>query len=66
MSAPTRRQLAAGQIRSLRAMRRKVLAMAAQWDEVDQFSMNVLEELADRCEAVAADLIEDGSPKEEF
>lgn len=59
MSAPTRRQLAAGQVRSLRAMRLKVLDMAAQWDEVDQYSMNVLEELADRCEAVAVDLVED-------
>lgn len=65
MSSRTQRQLAAGQIRSLRAMRQKILIMAAQWDEVDQFSMNVLAELADHCETVAADLVEDAAGGEQ-
>ena len=63
MSAPTHRQLAAGQIRSLRAMRKKLIDMAAQWDEVDQFCMNTLAELADHCETVAVDLVDDSAPE---
>lgn len=56
MSAPTYKQLAGGQIRSLRSMRKKLLNMAAQWDDVDQFCMNQLEALADQVEKTAMDL----------
>lgn len=66
MTSPTMRQLAAGQVRSLRAIRSKILNMSARWDEVDQYSMNVLAELADRCEIVATELLEEGPTKEDF
>ncbi|RSZ35113.1 MULTISPECIES: hypothetical protein [unclassified Variovorax] len=59
MRAPTNRQLAAGQIRSLRALRKKLLSMAAQWDGLDQFNLSALEELADRCETVATEMLDD-------
>lgn len=54
---PTPRQLAAGQVRSLRAMRKKLLAMSAEWGDVDAFNMAELERLADQCEGVATELI---------
>lgn len=65
MSTPTNRQLAAGQIRSLRALRKKLLSMAAQWDGLDQFNLGTLEELADRCETVATELLADSSFEED-
>jgi hypothetical protein len=52
----TKKQLAANQVRSLRAMRKKALAMATSWDDVDQFNLNRLEELADFIENVAVDI----------
>jgi hypothetical protein len=58
MRSPTHRQLAVGQVRSLRAIRRKLLDMSAQWDDVDQFNLGALEDLADQCEKVAADMVE--------
>lgn len=48
MAAPTKKQIAAGQRRSLKAMRAKLLEMAAAWDEVDQYHLNILEEAADK------------------
>ncbi|MET3461247.1 hypothetical protein [Variovorax atrisoli] len=64
MTAPTKRQLAAAQVRSLRALRKKLLSMAAQWDGVDQFNLSTLEELADRCETVATDMLDDSSSED--
>lgn len=61
MSTPSKRQLAGAQRRTLRAMRSKLVTMAAQWDGVDQFCLNVLEELADQCEKVAIDLQDDSA-----
>lgn len=55
----TAKQIAAGQIRSLRAIREKLLKMAAQWDDVDQFNMTQLEELADQVERVAIEMVPD-------
>lgn len=63
MSARTNKQIAAGQIRSLRAMREKLLRMAAEWDDVDQFCMNQLEALADQVEQTATDLKGDDDEK---
>lgn len=59
MGSRTKRQLAAGQRRTLRAMRERMLNMARQWEDVDQFGATVLEELADRCEQTAIDLHDD-------
>lgn len=61
MSAPTHKQLAANQRRSLRAIRDKLMRMAADWDGVDQFNMNALAELADKAKEIAAELVPDGS-----
>jgi hypothetical protein len=55
----TEKQIAAGQVRSLRAIRRKLLNMAEQWDGVDQFNMTQLEELADQAEKVATEMVPD-------
>lgn len=61
MRGPTKRQLAAGQIRSLRAMRKKLLNMSTHWDGLGQFNLGVLEDLADRIEAAAVELIDEES-----
>lgn len=63
MSAPTKRQLAAAQVRSLRSIRKKLLDMSAQWDGIDQFNLSQLEDLADRCENVAVELVDDSTPE---
>lgn len=55
----THKQIAGGQRRSLRSMREKLLDMAAEWDEVDQFNMTQLTELADRIEGIAVEMTED-------
>jgi hypothetical protein len=57
--APTRKQLAARHMRRLRTMRKSLLDMAAQWDDVDQFCMTSLEELADQAENIAVNLVDD-------
>jgi hypothetical protein len=59
MSAPTAKQLAAGQRRTLRTMRTRLLDMADQWENFDEFCRTQLTELADQCETVSADLISD-------
>ncbi len=59
MATRTNKQLAAGQRRSLEAIRRKLLGMAAEWDGVDQFCMGALTDLADRAQETAGNLIEE-------
>ncbi|MBI2770034.1 MAG: hypothetical protein HYX47_10450 [Burkholderiales bacterium] len=56
MPERTSKQLAAGQVRSLRSIRKKLLALSEQWYDVDEFNMGALERLADQCEATAMDL----------
>lgn len=56
---PARKKLAARHVTRLRTMRKGLLEMAAQWDDVDQFCMNTLEELADQAENVAVNLVDD-------
>lgn len=57
----TEKQLAGNQRRSLRAMRDRILAMANEWEGVDQFNVSMLTEVADKITEVAADLVaEDG------
>lgn len=55
----TEKQLAGNQRRSLRAMRTRLLAMSQAWDGVDQFNVTELEQLADKCEEVAAAMVAD-------
>lgn len=63
MATQTKKQIAAGPRRSLKAMRAKLLDMAAAWDEVDQYYLNILDEAAEKLNAVHAALGE--IPEEE-
>ena len=56
---PTRRQLGAWHAKRLRTMRKAMLEMSAQWEDVDQFCVNRLEELADQLQIAALDVSED-------
>lgn len=56
--APTHKQIAAGQRRSLLAMKRKLLDMATQWGEVDAFNEGELATLADKIQETADNLVE--------
>jgi hypothetical protein len=49
MLAPTKKQLAAGQRRSLAAIARKLMAMAYEWNDVDEYNVLVITELAEAC-----------------
>lgn len=59
MSAPTKKQLASRHVRRLRTMRQQLLDMSAQWDDLDQFCVNDLADLAEAVEGVAATLLDD-------
>jgi hypothetical protein len=54
----TKKQIAANQVRRLRTMRKQMLEMSAQWEDVDQYSLNRLEELADLTEETAIALMD--------
>jgi hypothetical protein len=56
--APTHKQIAAGQRRSLLAMKRKLQDMAAQWGDVDAYNEGALTELADKVQETADNLIQ--------
>lgn len=62
--APTRKQLAARHMRRLRTIRASLLDMSAQWDDVDQFCMTSLQELADQAEDITVNLIDDAQDGE--
>lgn len=53
----TEKQLASRHVRRLRTIRKQLLEMSEQWEEIDQFNVNTLEELADRVESVGMDLV---------
>ena len=59
MSAPTAKQLAAGQVRTLRAMRERLLKMADQWEAFDEFNRTRLTELADLADEIGGELVPD-------
>lgn len=59
MRTPTAKQLAAGQVRTLRTMREKLLIMADQWEEVDEFNRTRLTELADLAEEIGTEFVPD-------
>ena len=44
------KQLAAGQKRSLASIKKKLEGMAAEWAEVDNYTMSLLQEIADKIE----------------
>ncbi|TXI23053.1 MAG: hypothetical protein E6Q67_05185 [Roseateles sp.] len=49
----TAAQIAGAQRRTLRAMRERLLTMADEWEEVDEFARGELTGLADKAEEVA-------------
>lgn len=53
------KQLAAGQRRTLRSIRQRLLTMADAWEGVDEYSRSCLTELADQAEDVALALTAD-------
>lgn len=55
----TKKQIAAGQRRSLKAMRERIVNMCGEWDGVDQYSINVLEEVIEKMEWASRMLTED-------
>ena len=59
MNAPTKRQLAARHVRRLRTMRKQLLEMSTQWEDLDQYGVNVLEDLAEAMESTASNLLDD-------
>jgi len=61
MGTLTKKQIAAGQRRSLKAIKRKLEGMAAHWCDVDLFCMGALEELAKRVQQLSDDLVDPDS-----
>jgi hypothetical protein len=59
MSAPTSKQLAANQVRTLRSMREKLLTMADQWEGVDEYNRTRLTELADLADTIGGEFVPD-------
>jgi hypothetical protein len=55
----TPKQIAGNQRRTLRKIREQLLTMANAWDEVDQFNLAALTDLADKAEEVSTVLIND-------
>lgn len=53
----TRKQIAAGQRRTLRSMRERLINMAVAWDGEDQYCLRILEELADKVEEACMQLV---------
>lgn len=54
----TKKQIAANQVRRLRTIRKQILDMSIQWEDVDQYNLNRLEELADLTEETAVALMD--------
>lgn len=59
MSGRTRKQIAAGQRRSLLAMANKLQEMAYVWDGIDEFNIGELEDLMHQVNSVAEKMIPD-------
>ena len=53
----TQKQMAGGQRRSLKAIQRKIEAMAAEWGDVDAYNESVLHQLAQKVEELAESLV---------
>ena len=52
------KRLASNQKRSLASIQKRLMELAAQWNEVDNGTMWALEELADKVEAVSNEMQE--------
>lgn len=50
------KQLAAGQKRSLASIKKKIEAMAVEWSEVDNGTMWLLQEIADKIDAASTEM----------
>lgn len=61
MSVPTAKQIAAGQRRSLKSMKKKLIEMSAQWGDIDGYCENTLNELAEKVQEVSDNLVVDES-----
>lgn len=55
----THKQMAGGQRRSLKAIQRKLEAMAAEWGDVDAYNESALQQLAQKVEEKAESLVPD-------
>lgn len=55
----TQKQMAGGQRRSLKAIQRKLEAMAAEWGDVDAYNESTLQQLAQKVEEMAESLVPD-------
>lgn len=55
----TQKQMAGGQRRSLKAIQRKLEAMAAEWGDVDACNESELHQLAAKVQDVAESLVPD-------
>jgi len=53
----TEKQLASRHVRRLRTTRKRLLEMSEQWEDLDQFNVNTLAELADTAERAGMDLV---------
>lgn len=58
MGTPTKKQIAAGQRRSLVAMRGKLLEMASAWEDVDEYHVSIMTEAAEKLLDVHTELLE--------
>jgi len=54
----THKQIAANQRRSLKAMKKKLLDMSAQWGDVDTYNEGYLEELANKVQEISDNLVD--------
>lgn len=55
----TQKQMAGGQRRSLKAIQRKLEAMAANWGHIDAYNESALQQLAQKVEEMAESLVPD-------
>lgn len=58
MAERTMKQIAASQKRSLASIQKRLEALAAEWDEVDNGTMWELQQLGDKVEAVSNEMQE--------
>jgi len=59
MPSRTMKQIFASQKRGLASIQKRLEAMAAEWDEIDNGTMWALQELADKVEATSDAIRED-------
>ena len=52
----TKKQIAGGHRRSLQALKAKIEAMSNEWEDVDEYNITILHELAEQCDQVSQKL----------